>query len=229
MPLAVLKTELELALKGDRPRSMLRDALQSAADETDRLAELADALLVIARADGGRLHLATTELDIDTLLDGVSTRFRSRVRASGRNLVVDRGQSVQVTADPHRVEQALGNLVENALRYGDGDIHLGATAADDTIALFVRDEGPGFPPEFVAQAFERFTRADHARSRGGAGLGLSIVQAIAHAHGGEARAANDPDGGASVSIVLPVGSADKVPAEDDVKTTREGLRAQPRA
>ena len=71
------------------------------------------------------------------------------------------------------------------------------------IALHVRDEGPGFPPEFIAEAFERFTRADHARSRGGTGLGLSIVQAIARAHGGEARAANDPDGGARVSIELP--------------------------
>ncbi|MDA0160438.1 HAMP domain-containing histidine kinase [Solirubrobacter ginsenosidimutans] len=229
MPLAVLKTELELALKGDRPREMLRDALQSASDETDRLAELADALLVIARADGGRLHLATAELDTADLLDGVSVRFGARVRASGRSLVVDQGQSAQIIADPHRLEQALGNLVENALRYGDGDIHLGATAAGDTIALFVRDEGPGFPPEFVAQAFERFTRADHARSRGGAGLGLSIVQAIAHAHGGEARATNDPDGGARVSIVLPVDDTDEARLQDDVETARESVHERPRA
>src|SRR4051812_39791045 len=142
-PLAVLKTELELALKGDRPNEMLRDALQSATEETDRLSELADALLVIARADGGRLHLATAQLDTADLLDGVSVRFGARVRASGRSPVVDRGQSARITADPHRLEQALGNLVENALRYGDGDIHLGATTAGDTIALFVRDEGPG--------------------------------------------------------------------------------------
>ncbi len=132
--------------------------------------------------------------DIDTadLLEGVSVRFGARVRASGRTLVVDPCPPAHVTADLRRIEQALGNLVENALRYGDGRIHLGAAAHDDTIALFVRDEGPGFPPEFVDQAFERFTRADHARSRGGAGLGLSIVEAIARAHGGEAHAANDP-------------------------------------
>jgi two-component system OmpR family sensor kinase len=207
-PLAVLRTELELALKGDRPREMLRDALQSATEETDRLAELADALLVIARADGGKLYLATTDIDTAELLDGVSVRFDARVRASGRTLVVDRSPATHVTADPHRVEQALGNLVENALRHGNGSIHLGTTARDDTIALFVRDEGPGFPPEFVGQAFERFTRGDQARSRGGTGLGLSIVQAIARAHGGEARAANDPDGGAKVSIELPAGPGD---------------------
>jgi two-component system OmpR family sensor kinase len=225
-PLAVLKTELELALKGDRPREMLRDALQSASEETDRLAELADALLVIARADGGNLHLATTEIDTAALLDGVSVRFGARVRASGRELVVDEAPPGHVTADPHRVEQALGNLVENALRHGNGNIHLGTTARDDTIALFVRDEGPGFPPEFVAEAFERFTRADQARPRGGAGLGLSIVQAIARAHGGEARAANDPDGGAKVSIVLPLRDGVRAAAEDGVESARHDVREQ---
>jgi signal transduction histidine kinase len=68
----------------------------------------------------------------------------------------------------------------------------------------VRDEGPGFPPEFIGKAFERFTRADPARGRGGSGLGLSIVQMIARAHGGDARAANDAEGGARVTIELPV-------------------------
>jgi signal transduction histidine kinase len=202
-PLAILKTEIELALRGARPAKELRDALQSAAEETDRLAELAEALLVIARADGDKLPLATTEVDTAKLLDGVSVRFESRVRASGRRLVIDGRPQTHLTADPRRLEQALDNLVENALRHGSGSIHLGTTTRDGTIALHVRDEGPGFPPEFIAEAFERFTRADHARSRGGTGLGLSIVQAIARAHGGEARAANDPDGGARVSIELP--------------------------
>ena len=133
----------------------------------------------------------------------MSVRFSARVRASGRTLVVDDRQQAHLRADPHRLEQALDNLVENALRHGKGCIHLETTRRDGMIALHVRDEGPGFPPEFIAEAFERFTRTDHARSRGGTGLGLSIVQAIARAHGGEARAANDPDGGARVSIELP--------------------------
>jgi len=203
-PLAILKTEIELALRSGRSEEELREALQSAAEETDRLTELAQALLVIARADSGKLPLAPAEVDSAQLLQAVSLRFDARVRASGRTIVVDDEPHAQLTADPHRLEQALDNLVENALRHGSGAIHLGASVHDGMLELHVRDEGPGFPPEFLAQAFERFTRADPARARGGAGLGLSIVQMIARAHGGEARAANDEAGGARVSMEVPV-------------------------
>jgi len=203
-PLAILKTEIELALRGERDAAELRDALLSAAEETDRLAELAEALLVIARSDGGGLALAMAQVDTAELLDGVSVRFASRVRAGGRELVVEDAARIRLTADARRLEQALDNLVENALRHGTGAIRLGAGAHDGTVELHVRDEGPGFPPDFIATAFERFTRADHARSRGGSGLGLSIVQTIVRAHGGRARALNDPGGGARVSIELPL-------------------------
>ena len=202
-PLAILKTEIELALRSGRTADELREALESAAEETDRLTELAQALLVIARADRGKLPLAPADVDSAQLLRAVSLRFDARVRASGRALVIDGKPQTHLTADPRRLEQALDNLVENALRHGSGSIHLGATAYDGMVELHVRDEGPGFPPEFIAQAFERFTRADPARGRGGSGLGLSIVQMIAHAHGGQARAANEAEGGARVTIELP--------------------------
>lgn len=204
-PLAILKTEIELALRSGRTVEELREALESAAEETDRLNELAQALLVIARADRGKLPLAPGDVDSAELLHGVSVRFGARVRASGRAIVVEDGPATHLTADPRRLEQALDNLVENALRHGTGAIHLGAAVHDGMVELHVRDEGPGFPPEFIAQAFERFTRADPARGRGGSGLGLSIVQMIARAHGGDARAANDSGGGARVTIELPVG------------------------
>jgi two-component system OmpR family sensor kinase len=204
-PLAILKTEIELALRSGRTEDELRDALRSAAEETDRLTELAQALLVIARADSGKLPLAPGEVDSAQLLQAVSVRFDARVRATGRALVVDDdAPRTQLTADSRRLEQALDNLVENALRHGSGSIHLGAAVYDGIVELHVRDEGPGFPPEFIGKAFERFTRADPARGRGGAGLGLSIVQMIARAHGGDARAANDAEGGARVTIELPV-------------------------
>ena len=206
-PLAILKTEIELALREGRTQAELVAALRSAGEETDRLAELAEALLVIARADAGRLALAPSALRSDELLDGVAARFASRMSAAGRELVVDDETAAPLTGDRRRLEQALGNLVENALHHGAGTIQLATWAAAGHVELHVRDEGAGFPEPFIAEAFERFTRADPARARGGSGLGLSIVQVIARAHGGKARAANHPDGGADVWIELPLDPA----------------------
>ena len=98
------------------------------------------------------------------------------------------------------MEQALGNLVDNALRYGSGTVRLAAERDDGGITLSVADEGVGFPAEFLPHAFERFTRADVARARGAAGLGLALVQAVARAHGGLATAANARGGGAVVAL-----------------------------
>ena len=112
----------------------------------------------------------------------------------------------QVVADGLRMDQALMNLVENAMRHGQGAVVLSAEASDGAVELHVRDEGPGFPIDLLPSAFERFTRGDPARARGGAGLGLPIVAAIAAAHGGTARARNRSEGGADVWISLPRGT-----------------------
>jgi signal transduction histidine kinase len=113
---------------------------------------------------------------------------------------------MRLRGDPDRLEQALGNLVANAIRYGGGEVILRASQDDQTVELHVEDTGSGFPPGFVDQAFERFTRADTGRASRGAGLGLSIVRAIAQAHGGDAHAANRLAGGADVWIVIPAPS-----------------------
>jgi signal transduction histidine kinase len=108
-----------------------------------------------------------------------------------------------VDVDIARVEQALTNLVENALAYGAGEIDLFAVERDDVVELHVTDDGAGFPEGFLGRAFDRFSRADEARNTGGSGLGLSIVALIAQAHGGSAGAANRPEGGADVWLSLP--------------------------
>jgi two-component system, OmpR family, sensor kinase len=202
-PLAILKTELELALQAGRSREELVDALQSAAEETDRLARLAEDLLVIAGSDRGRLPVRLTAVDAGELLARVRERFARRGDQVGCDLRVASGAGIQLTADPLRMEQALGNVVDNALRHGAGAVRLSAAEHDGTVELRVSDEGRGFPDAFLGQAFERFTRADEARARGGSGLGLAIVDAIARAHGGGARAANRDGGGADVWIELP--------------------------
>ena len=116
-----------------------------------------------------------------------------------------RSGALSLAGDRLRLEQALGNLVDNALRHGTGTVRLEAERHDGEVELRVADEGDGFSPDLLSVAFERFTREDEARGDGAAGLGLAIVDAIARAHGGSAAAANDPGGGAVVMLVLPGG------------------------
>ena len=131
-------------------------------------------------------------------------RFAERATAAGRALRVDAPAGLELEADPLRLRQALGNLVDNALRHGDGEVVLRARRDGEAVELAVADGGGGFADGVAASAFERFTRGDEARSGGGAGLGLAIVRTIAEAHGGTARIADQ--GGACVLIRLPARS-----------------------
>ncbi len=130
-------------------------------------------------------------------------RFALRAEAEGRSLIIDAPYDLELTADRIRLEQALGNLVENALRYGAGTIAVAAGIADGVVEFHVRDGEAGFRSEFVPRAFQRFSRPEATRSAPGAGLGLAIVETIARAPRGEAIAANQPGGGADVMLRVP--------------------------
>jgi signal transduction histidine kinase len=204
-PLSILKLELELALTSDSSLEELLARVRSAAEEVDRLAELADALLVIARAEQGRLPMEKRRVAVRQVLDAVAARFAVAAGGEGRSVRPEGSWRLSLEADRARLEQALTNMVSNALWHGGGAVVLRAARRNGSIELHVLDEGKGFDPEFLPRAFERFSRADPARSRGGAGLGLSIVQVIAEAHGGRAYAANRAEGGADVWLSLPAG------------------------
>jgi signal transduction histidine kinase len=174
-PIAVIKTELEGALRSGDDRA----SLVAAIEECDHLAQLTEDLLVLARAGDGALPVDPRPLGAHEVLEATRARFADRAAHQGREIVVVAPADVTLRADPLRLRQALGNLVDNALRHGRGRITL--RARDDEVA--VADEGTGFEPAM----FERFARGSEARTRedgGGAGLGLAIVRAIAEAHGG---------------------------------------------
>jgi two-component system OmpR family sensor kinase len=203
-PLAVLKLELEFALASDISRDELQARVRSAAEEVDRLTKVAQDLLFIARADQGRLPLERRRVEVGAVLDAVADRFAQPARL--RERVVSAGPAspaLFVNADQTWLEQALNNLVSNALRYGGGPVVLSARERGGTVEMHVLDQGCGFEPAFLECAFERFARSDPARSGIGVGLGLAIVRAIAEAHGGSAGAANRPTGGADVWIAVP--------------------------
>jgi signal transduction histidine kinase len=203
-PLAVLRAELELADRSDRTPEELRAALRSAGEEVERLSRLAEDLLVVARSDQGRLPINPERVELDALLERVRRRFGRRAGGGGREIVVDTPAGLEAELDVLRIEQALGNLVDNALRHGSGAVRVSARRDDCSLTIEVSDTGSGFPPGFETEAFERFTRADDGRTGGGAGLGLAIVQAIATAHGGRATIAGSEEPATAVRISVPV-------------------------
>jgi two-component system OmpR family sensor kinase len=203
-PLSILKTELELADRNERSPEELRRALHSAREEVDRLSRLAEDLLVIARSDQGRLPIKREPVEPGHLLARVRDRFARRAEEEHREIVVDAPPGQTADLDPFLIEQALGNLVDNALRHGDGEVRLSARSRNGSVVLEVSDEGSGFPPGFESEAFERFTRPDGGRTGGGAGLGLAIVRAVAAAHGGQAVVGQGQGGSpTTLRITLP--------------------------
>jgi len=202
-PLALLRTELELALRYGESPEELREAIRASSQEVDRLTQLAEDLLLIARSEHGQLPLRIEDIDPTKLLASVISRFQWRAEARQRSLASDPEPDARFSGDRLRLEQALANMVDNALRHGRGAVRLACTGLNGSVELHVIDEGAGFPPHFLGHAFERFSHDDRGREGAGAGLGLAIVEAIARAHGGQAHAANRPGGGADVWLVLP--------------------------
>lgn len=205
-PISVLRTRLDVALRGHREPDELRSVLHEARGDVQRLARLAGDLLVLARADQGRLPLRPQPVDVQDLLEETKSRHDAAAAKAGRaiEVTVEVSGGAVVLADPDRLAQTLDNLVANALAYGAGQVDLTARApAADFVELSVSDRGRGFANELLPRAFERFAQGSEDGRGEGAGLGLAIVAALAKALGGSARAANRQGGGAEVTVSVP--------------------------
>jgi two-component system OmpR family sensor kinase len=202
-PLAMLRTELELIARDKPSGQALQEATASAIEESDRLGRLADDLLLLSRADEGRIVLNRSSLPVAELLAAAAERARRAAPEHAGRIIVDNSNAIRASVDRPRLDQALDNLVVNAIRHGGGEIQLSARRGNRGVELHVTDRGPGFPSDFLPRAFERFARPDAGRTDDGAGLGLALVRTIAELHGGTAHASNRPDGGSDVWIVLP--------------------------
>jgi two-component system, OmpR family, sensor kinase len=182
-PLSILQTELDLALQEHGDVAALRASIASALEEADRVARLATALLTLARADEHSLISEVADIPVAPLASRIADRFAARARREGRSISVSVAAGDAVRADPIRLEEALANLVENALTHGAGRVAISSERVGRQVRIHVTDEGDGFHPQFAARAFDRFTRG----STGGAGtgLGLAISAAVAAAHAGD--------------------------------------------
>lgn len=201
-PVTVLRGELELALSDLDDRAGVEQSLRAALHEAERLSRLAEDLLVLARESAGSLGMQCDPLDVRALLERTAVRLAP---STGLRVEVDSRPLVAV-GDAVRLEQLLSNLVTNAAEAGSSTVLLHAHRDGDDLLLTVEDDGPGFPTGFAQSAFERFSRADGARTRTtGAGLGLALVAAIAAAGGGSVRTATGGTlPGACVQVRLPL-------------------------
>jgi signal transduction histidine kinase len=194
-PLAILKAEIEVALQDDSTPEEWHFALVSAGEETDRLARLAEDLLLLARGEDGTAPRDLQEVSLLQLATSVVGRF------DGDGIELRIAPEMRVLADPADLDRALTNLVDNARRHGAAPIEVSAREDGAWVELHVTDQGGGFAPDYLPRAFDRFSRAPG--SRGGAGLGLALADAVATSHGGTAGAAN-AERGADVWLRLPL-------------------------
>jgi heavy metal sensor kinase len=210
-PLANVKSTVELALGRPREAEEYRAALASVGEEAERLRRIVEDLLLLARADSGRLPFEKEPVRLDVLATEVVEWFGPRAAEAGVRLAVAAEPGVAVTGDERWLRQLAQNLVENAVRFSpppdDGPhaplITIGVVADGPSAVLTVDDEGPGIAVEDRQRVFERFYRADATHRRGadtGAGLGLAICAWIVEAHGGTIEALGRGAGGTRIRV-----------------------------
>jgi two-component system, OmpR family, sensor kinase len=219
-PLTALKGEMELALRRERSSDEYRRVIRSSLQEVDRLTLLTQDLLTLARVDAGVMQPRFENIDATDRARSVAQRLRRVADHKNVRLSVGGAESAELVADPGLLDQLLWNLVDNAVKFTTpgGLVTVTVEQRPDGVAFVVRDTGPGIAEPDRHRIFERFYRADQARTAssgpGGTGLGLSIVRAITEVHGGRATAANQPDGGAVFEVVLPAAPTPRKPLSD---------------
>ncbi len=211
-PLSLVRGQLELALARPRDPAADQAVLEELAEDVERLARLAQTLLMLARSDAGALRLSEDAVDLAVLVDLVAEQYGAAAAAAGVRLATA-VEPTTIDADEDRLIQVLVNLTDNALRYAPAGttVTLGCRADAGTAAFWVADAGPGIPAEHLPRLFDRFYRADPGRdrARGGIGLGLSISKEIVEVHGGTIVVESAPGAGTTVLVTLPRAAANR--------------------
>jgi len=201
-PISTLRAELELVGRESPSGVALQSAVGSAIEETDRLARLADDLLLLARVDEDGIPIATESILVPELLREVQFQAQLLPSVHVVEIVIGACSPVTVSGDRNLLTLALQNLVINGVRHATTKVELRAEVHEDTVELHVLDDGPGFAEDFLPEAWERFSRASAGRTEPGLGLGLAITRAVARAHRGTTHAANRAGAGADVWLSL---------------------------
>ncbi|MEY2467068.1 MAG: two-component system, OmpR family, phosphate regulon sensor histidine kinase PhoR [Verrucomicrobiota bacterium] len=210
-PLSLIKGYVETLLDGakDNPEVQIK-FLQTIQRNAERLQFLIEDLLTISELESGRLKMNLQPIKLQPLVERVLEDHKSQ--ANAKNVVLANSvPDLIAEADAERLQQVLGNLISNAIKYGrsEGRVKVSARKTNEAIELCVQDDGPGIPHEALERVFERFYRIDKARSRdaGGTGLGLSIVKHIVQTHGGRVWAKSELGKGTEFYFTIPISTA----------------------
>jgi heavy metal sensor kinase len=222
-PLAAMRAELDVSLRQDERSAADRAVLESVREDVDRMSRTVDNLLTLSRADEGQLELMRSEVDLLEVARTASGSLQPLADAKKVSLVLT-GTPGPTEGDPHRIRQAITNLIENAVEFTPpgGQVTVSAWSEAGQVGVTVADSGPGIAPEERDRVFDRFYRVEPSRSRrtGGSGLGLAICVEIAAAHGGRIWLDTEEGSGSRFSFALP--AAGKVrpaaPESEDSRT-----------
>jgi signal transduction histidine kinase len=201
-PLTAIRGKLETALASD-VRADHAESIVSAIDELDRLNEFLTTSLDVAEAKADALRLSRTEVDLDDLVRGMIALYEPCMGDKGLGVQIQSAGSVKVLADAALLHRVIANLLDNELKHLPASCLVGVSlrADDHTATLTVEDNGPGFDAEIGRHLFERRVKGRASR---GHGLGLAFVEAVVRVHGGSVTATNRPEGGAQITITLPL-------------------------
>jgi PAS domain S-box-containing protein len=178
--------------------------LQTVNADADRVTRLLTELLDVSRIDAGRLEMRKQVVDLRAAVQKAVAGQIAGGEPESRFVVRAEHELPEIWADPDKIDQVIGNLVENALRHGDGTVTVTVSPWDDGAEVVVEDQGIGIPPDTAARVFTRFWRGNRGR---GTGLGLYIVKGLVEAHGGSVEVGSADGGGARFRFVLPAGTA----------------------
>ncbi len=204
-PLAAMRAAVEVTLQQPRPADEYREALGSLGEQCQRLTDLVNKLLLLARADTGQIELQHEEVDLDSVVAEAVDTYRPLAEEKRIGVEWQSRGSVACQGDRMRLQQLVMNLLDNAIKFNSpgGTVKVALAAERASARLTVEDDGIGISPDHLGQVFERFFQADESRSGSGGGLGLSICRWVAGAHGGSIDVASQPGRGTCFTVTLP--------------------------
>jgi two-component system, OmpR family, heavy metal sensor histidine kinase CusS len=203
-PIANMLGEAQVALTRDRTAAEYRETIESSVAECERLSRIVDNLLFVARVDAAREPIARKRFDARAAVEKIAAFYQTL--AEDRHVTICCSGDGQIYADPDLFERAVGNLLDNALRFTPehGSIHISLSEHNNDFEVTVSDTGSGIAPEHLPRVFDRFYRAESSRSSDGAGLGLALVKSIVDLHGGSATIASEIGRGTTLKLTFPL-------------------------